>query len=582
MLASIVLDQSFPHYTNLDYISGKVFVRTQTATTVSGIVVKLEGESRTRLLVHKIHAAGHLTRAESILTKNLYSLLPTQAMIGRSLNWNFTRFSTRLWQYSHPQNWQGNKVAQDHCLARLHIRYQRDSTSTHSGSRCISQKSQCFPPLIIIQFPFNNACDPASNSNPTISLFGGLNVEMYKSPHSHVKKTLPPTLVGFPGEAEIRYYVKATVSRPSLFKENVRAYVPFNFCPIEPPRPPPSDALGYARRRHQFNISVPSTPTVVPSKSKMASFFGGSRKTTGSASGSTTPTAPFIAVDIRLPEPAILTCAKPVPARLVVTSLNGKTNAMSLLSLQLEVVAITKIRAQDVGRVERSSTVLFSRSGMAVPLQFGDSAAREAVAPNGGEIESEAEIDSRYWSDTPLPNIIPPSFETCNITRTYEVFARIGIRYDGTALMPQTTTIDLRLPVQIFSGITPPPELLEAMSRVQAQSTGDDPSSAPPIPPRPNYPADTKTPSGAPPLPARKPVPSAAPAETVQIPIQPVQYVEHSGEEPPFSDAPPSYEDAMATDVQPVGGIQRAEYAPPAVAEDPLLNSGRGEKSGWH
>jgi hypothetical protein len=80
--------------------------------------------------------------------------------------------------------------------------------------------------LIVIQFPFNNACDPASNSNPTISLFGGLNVEMYKSPHSHVKKTLPPTLVGFPGEADIRYYVKATVNRPSLFKENVRAYVP--------------------------------------------------------------------------------------------------------------------------------------------------------------------------------------------------------------------------------------------------------------------------------------------------------------------------------------------------------------------
>lgn len=51
MLASIILDQSFPHYTNLDYITGKVYVRTQTATTVSSIVVKLEGESRTRLLV---------------------------------------------------------------------------------------------------------------------------------------------------------------------------------------------------------------------------------------------------------------------------------------------------------------------------------------------------------------------------------------------------------------------------------------------------------------------------------------------------------------------------------------------------
>lgn len=58
MLASIVLDQSFPHYTNLDYISGKVFVRTQTATTVSAIVVKLEGESRTRLLVHETPMTG--------------------------------------------------------------------------------------------------------------------------------------------------------------------------------------------------------------------------------------------------------------------------------------------------------------------------------------------------------------------------------------------------------------------------------------------------------------------------------------------------------------------------------------------
>lgn len=120
------------------------------------------------------------------------------------------------------------------------------------------------------------------------------------------------------------------------------------------------------------------------------------------------------------------------------------------------------------------------------------------------------------------------------------------------------------------------------MSRAQAQGTSHNDSSAPPMPPRPNYPADNKTPSGAPPLPARKPVASAAPLETMQTPVQPVQHVEHSGEEPPFGDAPPSYEDAVAMDVQPVSVVQRAEYVPPVAAEDPLLNSGRGEKSGWH
>lgn len=414
---------------------------------------------------------------------------------------------------------------------------------------------------------------------------------MYKTPHHHVKKTLPPTLVGFPGEAEIRYYVKATVSRPSLFKENARAYVPFNFCPIEPPRPPPSDALGYARRKHQFNASLPSSPLAGPSKSKMAAFFSG-KKAGNSASGNTTPTAPFVAIDLRIPEPAIITCARPVPARIVVTSLNGITTGMTLTSLQLEVVANTKVRAQDVGRVEHGSTVLFSRSGMAVPLQFGDSAARDASATNAKETELEAEVDSRLWNGTPLPNIVPPSFETCNIIRTYDLFARVGLRYDSAGqgvsrfpatvhrdyptdlIQPQSSTTDLHLPVQIFSGITPPPELLEAMARSQAQNTGS--AAAPTQPPRPT---DTKSSAGAPPLPSRKPLAAAA-AANVAPQLQP--HVQTSGEEPPYGDAPPSYEDAMAMDVQPVQGLQRTEYAPPAAAEDPLLNSGRGEKSGWH
>ncbi|THZ05724.1 hypothetical protein D6C95_02710 [Aureobasidium pullulans] len=540
MLASIVLDQNFPSYTNLDYISGKVFVRTQTATTVSSIVVKLEGESRTRLLPPP-NPSNDRQKPQLEFHKILYktvAVFPPPEVAGQ----------------------------------------QQGASGSLSGKTAYTLPAGQHEYPFQFKFPFNNACDPSSNSNPTISLFGGLNVEMYKTPHSHVKKTLPPTLVGFPGEAEIRYYVKATVNRPSLFKENARAYVPFNFCPIEPPRPPPSDALGYARRRHQFNVNLPTTPTAAPSKSKMASFFGGSKKTTETASGATTPTAPFIAVDIRIPEPAILTCARPVPVRLIVTSLNGTTTALTLSSLQLEVVAITKVRAQDVGRVERSSTVLFSRSGMAVPLHFGDSTTRGTSAPNIEETELEAEIDARLWNETPLPNVVPPSFETCNIARTYEIFARIGIHYDGPGSMPQTTTIDLRLPVQIFSGITPPPELLDAMARAQAHNTGDI-SSAPPMPPRPSYPTDTKTPSGAPPLPARKPVASAATVETVH---QPLQQVDHSGEEPPYGDAPPSYEDAMATDVQPMEGVRRADYAPPTVAEDPLLNSGRGEKSGWH
>ena len=50
----------------------------------------------------------------------------------------------------------------------------------------------------------------------------GLELEMTRSSDHHVRRTLPPTLSGFGNEAEIRYYVKATVVRPQFYKENIR------------------------------------------------------------------------------------------------------------------------------------------------------------------------------------------------------------------------------------------------------------------------------------------------------------------------------------------------------------------------
>lgn len=51
---------------------------------------------------------------------------------------------------------------------------------------------------------------------------GQLNVQFAPDMNKHVKKTLPPSLSGFPGEAEIKYYVKATVVRPKFFQGNIR------------------------------------------------------------------------------------------------------------------------------------------------------------------------------------------------------------------------------------------------------------------------------------------------------------------------------------------------------------------------
>lgn len=49
MSVRIQLDRSRVHYTNLDFLSGKVIVLLIADAALSAITVKLEGESRTRL-----------------------------------------------------------------------------------------------------------------------------------------------------------------------------------------------------------------------------------------------------------------------------------------------------------------------------------------------------------------------------------------------------------------------------------------------------------------------------------------------------------------------------------------------------
>ena len=50
MIVNIVLEHPHEHYTNLDLIQGKVLLRVPNPANISSIIVKLEGEARTRLL----------------------------------------------------------------------------------------------------------------------------------------------------------------------------------------------------------------------------------------------------------------------------------------------------------------------------------------------------------------------------------------------------------------------------------------------------------------------------------------------------------------------------------------------------
>lgn len=263
------------------------------------------------------------------------------------------------------------------------------------------------------KLPFNNACSVHQKSQVPVMI--GMEVAMPAT--QHVKRTLPPSLSGFPGEAEIRYFVKVTVSRHSFFKENPRAYSPFNFFPIEPPRPPESGSEIYARQKHSFH----PFPDDVPSKEKMRSLFGKKSSAPSSPMSPGFPKgAPSVSVDARLPEPPLLTCNQNIPLRLLVKKLEDSNDTVSLQSLQISLIGLTKIRAHNVYRTETNSWIITSQSNMNVSLG----------SPSDAQ-GTETVIDNRSWSGITLPNTVAPSFVTCNIERSYQLDVRVGLSYGG-------------------------------------------------------------------------------------------------------------------------------------------------------
>lgn len=130
----------------------------------------------------------------------------------------------------------------------------------------------------------------------------------------------------------------------------------------------------------------------------------------------------------------------------------------------------------------------------------------------------------------------------------------------------------------VYSGIAPPPQLLEAMAEARAgirHNSVTEQASEKPAPEKPKMETGRTSDFGAGQVPPT-PIAEAGPSTVPEMPARPGTGTE---ELPPmYSEAPPSYEDAVATGLRPVD-TPRPEYAPPPAGEDDVLR--RDEKTGW-
>ncbi|KAI5778480.1 hypothetical protein EDC01DRAFT_674459 [Geopyxis carbonaria] len=410
MSIRVDLDNRLTTFTCFDHVCGKVVLNLPSDDTVSSVTVKMEGISRTRLEPPGPEETGgpippgrprERRRAEVEVHRILYlvqTVFPPAAI--------------------------------------------RDQAA-QNASYTLKAGQYEYPFRIII--PANTACTEGVSSGPGGLLhklsFDNGTVDFARSAKGHKKGTLPPSLSGIPGDAAwIRYFLKVTVNRPKLFKTNLRQIDPFVFLPIEPPRPAPSLSETFARRRHEFM-------SVAAMKSPKKSLFSFSRSTPEDRVN-VIPIRYYL--EARLPSPPIVVPNDPLPLRILYTKTEPFPEVVTMRSLQITLLATTHIIAHEIFKDELTTTSILSIADLHIPLGTPN-------MPAGAEIE----LDRTPWANRSLPDTIPPSFETCNITRSYRLQVDVGVSRGNEH---HVDTLMLILPLHVYSGIPPSQALLDRLA----------------------------------------------------------------------------------------------------------------------
>ncbi|KAI1751315.1 hypothetical protein F4782DRAFT_190568 [Xylaria castorea] len=497
MSVRIALDKPPDFYTNLDFVSGRVILVLHRPETIGNIIVKLEGESRTAL-----------------------ALQPE-----------------RRDDYNGP----GSSVTENHkVLYRVFQVYPDDGVA-------LSFQPGMHEFKFNFKVPLNNICHDARAISAVMGVGGvggaGNGGILGKGGFrtmdgtkqlmlAHVKSTLPPSLTGFPQQAEIRYYLKVTIQRPGIFKENWRYQLGFKFLPIEPPRPDSQKQEAFARRPFAFK---PRTPL-----SARRSFFGSKPSNFPNGTGQTPPS---VEMSARLPFPSILTCNKPVPLRLVVKKLLPSQEEVHLTALEIALVGYTHVRVANLEKVERTRWIVVSALNLSI-----------ALGSPTDPVDAEFEVPNTIWAAQRLPNTVAPSFRTCNLMRRYELEMKFSLSWGlpgagkSGGMLPQVVSLPLTMSkIEIFSGIKPPAALLStattttagAGAGVNVASPVNGNGSTPRPPPRPSA-------NGGPAIPPRH-----------SDPLYPPQLGPDNL--PAYDDAPPSYDEAVAESL--TGPSDRPAYS---------------------
>jgi hypothetical protein len=148
-----------------------------------------------------------------------------------------------------------------------------------------------------------------------------------------------------------------------------------------------------------------------------------------------------IEVTAKLLNGPFLVLGRPIPLAVELTSLDSSTDTaprsrgsvsvpVSLHDFQTMLIETTEVRARDTEETQTQFRIVQTMANLRHPLRSRSDAASNSVNGNTAPV-FRFRVDATLWSRYPIPLSLTPSFETCNISRSYKLEVRLGIGSGG-------------------------------------------------------------------------------------------------------------------------------------------------------
>lgn len=281
------------------------------------------------------------------------------------------------------------------------------------------------------RIPVNNDC------KEDVKKLGALSALISGPPNTlpvrHVQQILPPSMIGSE-EIWVRYYIKVTVNRPSMLSLNHREYKPFIFLPIEPPRAAQdsSSSIFFVKRMHTL------------------SYVNDARRTKGLRSifsERSRPQGDSLMMEMRTPNPPSITPGLPMALELYGSlESNINQNRVKLIRITAYLLVTTRVKAQYLKRTLASRLMCYK---MDTDIQFTSSPEQDGKPTLKLSLPRDLE-------PLTILNDTPPTFETCNIARSYELEVVLTLANTGNSVVTKDM-LSLTVPILVRSGVSAPP-----------------------------------------------------------------------------------------------------------------------------